>query len=346
MNRSPRTVTFVVAAAAAFTAFCVAGCSLNSLQRNPALQAAAREANARAREQQQALARTAIAEAVRADNQGQTETAEKRLDEAVRIQGDDANAYAFVGAAVTEQKRPLLALRLLERGYQKPGGGRDDPLLLAALARAARQSGKTERAAEVEREASARAEAILRADAGVGLRRTPEETARAASRLLVVGAYFHEYAKNVPQALKAWRAALALLPNEPTLLNQVGYTLADEGTTPAEWNEALDLTRRALAQAPNDAMIRDSYGWALYRVGDTKAARRVLREAADALPDEPDAHYHLGVALAKLGLANEARAEFARTLRLRPDHEKARKALAGLPAVPDEPAVASSPGAG
>ena len=122
--------------------------------------------------------------------------------------------------------------------------------------------------------------------------------------------------------------------------------MADEGTTPAEWNEALDLTRRALAQAPNDAMIRDSYGWALYRTGDTKAARRVLRQAADDLPDEPDAHYHLGVALAKLGLSSEARAEFARTLRLRPDHEKAKAALAGLPAAPNEPSVTPPAGTG
>lgn len=178
---------------------------------------------------------------------------------------------------------------------------------------------------------------------GVGVRRTPAEAEQAANRLLVAGAYFHKYAKDVPQALKARRAALALLPNDPALLNQVGYTLADEGTTPAEWSEALDLTRRALALAPTDAMIRDSYGWALFRLGDTKAARRVLRQAADDLPDEPDMHYHLGVALTKLGLANEARAEFALTLRLRPDHAKAKMALAGLPAVPTEPSAAPPP---
>jgi tetratricopeptide (TPR) repeat protein len=231
---------------------------------------------------------------------------------------------------------------------QNAPDSRDDPLLPAVLARAARRNNKTSRAAEAEQQAANRAEAILKAESGVGLRRTPQETEQAVNRLFVAGAYFHEYAKNTARALQAWRAALDLLPSEPTLLrpmllNQIGYTLADEGTTPAEWNEALDLTRRALALAPTDAMIRDSYGWALYRVGDTKAARRVLRQAADDLPGEPDAHYHLGVALAKLGLISEARTEFARALRLRPDHEKAKTALAGLPAVPNEPSVALSP---
>ncbi len=325
----------VLVGVAAFAIFLV-GCSLDGLRHNPALQAAARD-------QRQAVLRAAVAEAGRADAGGRTGAADSRLDEAVQALGGGANAYATIGESVRAQNRPALALRLLERGLQKAPDGRDDPLLLGALARAARQNGKTNRAAEAERQAAARADAILRAEAGVGVRRTSEESEQAANRLLVAGAYFHEYAKNTPQALKAWRAALALVPDEPTLLNQVGYTLADEGTTPAEWNEALDLTRRALAKAPNEAMIRDSYGWALYRLGDTKAARRILRQAADDLPDEPDAHYHLGVALAKLGLSNEARAEFTRTLRLRPDHEKAKTALAGLPAVPNEPSVAPPP---
>lgn len=131
MKRLPIVLVAVAASAVFF-----AGCSLDGLRQNPALQAAARE-------QGQALLRDAVADAVRADAGGQTGAAESRLDEAVRDLGGDANAYATVGESVREQNRPALALRLLERGFQKARNGRDDPLLLAALARrpAKRQNG-------------------------------------------------------------------------------------------------------------------------------------------------------------------------------------------------------------
>jgi Flp pilus assembly protein TadD len=116
-----------------------------------------------------------------------------------------------------------------------------------------------------------------------------------------------------------------LAPNDPDLLNMVGYTLADEGTTPAEWREALLLTRRALDLSGGHPVIRDSYGWALFRTGDYRAARRELRQAADGVPDLAEVRYHLGVVYAALGQTREARNEFARALRIQPDHKPTPK---------------------
>lgn len=295
-------------------------------------------------DEKQAILDRRLDQATQAFHRGDARAADSIVQNALTRLGGSAAAHAVVGQGLTQRGRPAEALAVLESGL-KAAGANAGPTLWGALAQAARQAKNSVRADEAEREATARAEAILQSEAGTGLRRTPPEKARAVERLIEAGLYFHEYAKNTPRALVAWRAALALFPDRPDLLNTVGYTLADEGTTPAEWNEALRLTRRATQAAPEDGMIRDSYGWALFKTGDLAAARRVLREAADQAPGTAEIQYHLGVVYAKLGRVDQADAAFVRALRLKPGYEDAQRARAALPQAPTAPAASAVPAA-
>jgi tetratricopeptide (TPR) repeat protein len=165
---------------------------------------------------------------------------------------------------------------------------------------------------------------------------TPEAKA-AMGRALRLGIYYAECAHDIPKAVEAYRAALKAAPDEPVALNVLGYTLADRGTTPAEFAEAVELTRKAVDAAPDEPAYRDSYGWALFKRGDEKqkdleGARRALREAADDAPELAEIRYHLGAVYARLGLNREASQELGRALTLAPDLAAAKDTLAALPA--------------
>lgn len=98
---------------------------------------------------------------------------------------------------------------------------------------------------------------------------------------------------------------------------------------------AAALEKARLLVSSDIPEIRDTYGWALYLAGDYEGALRSLAPAAEALPDNPWVRLHAGLAYAKLGRAEEARAHLAAVLALTkgadfPRREVARAALEGL----------------
>lgn len=105
-------------------------------------------------------------------------------------------------------------------------------------------------------------------------------------------------------AEKALRRALALGPDEPSVLNYLGYTLADRGEKLAEGTAMLE---RAHALAPDDAAVTDSLGWAYFRRGDVARALPLIEAAAAELPADPEVNDHLGDVYWSLGRRFEAR---------------------------------------
>jgi len=84
------------------------------------------------------------------------------------------------------------------------------------------------------------------------------------------------------------RFALQKDPQNPMLLNALGYTLADRTN---RYIEALDLIEKAIALLPEDPAIRDSLGWVQFKLGDLDAAEKNLLKAYDAIAeDEVAAH--------------------------------------------------------
>ena len=129
-------------------------------------------------------------------------------------------------------------------------------------------------------------------------------------------------------------AALAQQPNEPDLLNYLGYAWIDRGQRLAE---AMDMVKRAVAANPRSGAMVDSLGWAYYRIGDFRNAVEKLEEAVLLSPADPEINNHLGDAYWRVGRQIEARFQWNRALSLDPPAEiKAdaeAKLKAGLPAL-------------
>jgi tetratricopeptide (TPR) repeat protein len=98
--------------------------------------------------------------------------------------------------------------------------------------------------------------------------------------------------------------ALVANPEEPLLLNFLGYGALVRGEDPAA---AEAMIRKAVALRPGDASITDSLGWALFTRGRTEEAVETLRKAAAGDPKQAEIHEHLGDALFTAGRRIEAR---------------------------------------
>jgi Flp pilus assembly protein TadD len=106
------------------------------------------------------------------------------------------------------------------------------------------------------------------------------------------------------EAKAALTKASALAPDEPVVLNYLGYAQVERGQNMAQ---ALDLLKKASRLKPNDPSITDSLGWAHYMAGDVAAAVPVLERAAAGAPGDVTINEHLGDALWAAGRRYEAR---------------------------------------
>ncbi len=146
-----------------------------------------------------------------------------------------------------------------------------------------------------------------------------------------------------------WRAAesdfleaLARAPDNPTVLNHLGYSWVDRGE---HVERAFTMIRRAADLRPDAGHIIDSLGWAYFRLGDYDAAVRSLETAVQLSPHDPLINDHLGDAYWRVGRRLEANFQWTRVLSLEPDAEMTqrveRKLAQGLP--PETEHVAARP---
>ena len=122
--------------------------------------------------------------------------------------------------------------------------------------------------------------------------------------LLLLRASALEDSNRWPEAKQALNQALALSPDQPLLLNFMGYGQLERGEN-LDTSEA--MIRRASELAPDDASITDSLGWAQFKRGKVTEAISTLQKAAEKDPDQAEIQEHLGDALFKSGRRYEAR---------------------------------------
>ncbi len=132
-----------------------------------------------------------------------------------------------------------------------------------------------------------------------------------------------ERAGNWPRAEADLQAALKLKPDEPQVLNYLGYAWADRGE---HLKEALSMLETAAALEPRSGAIVDSLGWARYRTHQYKDALRNLEQAVMLEPSDPEVNSHLGDVYWRLGRQLEARFQWKRVLTLGAD-AKTRAAM-------------------
>jgi Flp pilus assembly protein TadD len=119
-----------------------------------------------------------------------------------------------------------------------------------------------------------------------------------------------------PEAEADLKAALKQQPNEPELLNYLGYSWIDRGE---HLQEALAMVQKAVASDPRSGAMVDSLGWAYYRLGDYKKAVERLEEAVELEAGDPEINNHLGDAYWRVGRKDEAQFQWRRVLTLKPD---------------------------
>ncbi|WPZ35456.1 tetratricopeptide repeat protein [Thalassobaculum sp. OXR-137] len=128
--------------------------------------------------------------------------------------------------------------------------------------------------------------------------------------------------------------ALELRPEQPYVLNYLGYTWIDQGRN---LSRATQMIEQAVALRPNDGYIVDSLGWAMYRQERFAEAVEHLERAVELLPTDATINDHLGDAYWRVGRRQEARFQWQRALSFDPDADLAKsiehKLQAGLPAV-------------
>ena len=142
----------------------------------------------------------------------------------------------------------------------------------------------------------------------------------------------YERSHQWPSAEADMKKALELFPEQPLVLNYLGYSWVDQGV---HLDDGMDMIRRAVEQRPDDGYIVDSLGWAYFRIGNYDEAVKNLERAVELKPDDPTINDHLGDAYWRVGRTLEAHYQWSQAKDLGPDKEDLPKIEAkikdGLP---------------
>lgn len=125
-----------------------------------------------------------------------------------------------------------------------------------------------------------------------------------------------------PAAEADFRAALALNPDQPQVLNFLGYSLVERGE---KLDEALGMIETAVAARPDSGAIVDSLGWVLFQLERYNDAVLHLERAASLTAVDPVINDHLGDAYWAVGRETEARFQWNRALSFDPEEADATR---------------------
>ncbi len=132
----------------------------------------------------------------------------------------------------------------------------------------------------------------------------------------------HERTKNWPMAEADFLRALELSPDQPDVLNYLGYSWIDQGIN---LDDGLAKVKKAVQLKPNSGFIIDSLGWAYYRLGRYEEAVVELSRALELMPSDPVVNDHLGDAFWKTDRKLEAVFQWKHALSHKPSEEEEAK---------------------
>ena len=275
---------------------------------------------------------------------------------AVVFQGEAPDLQTLVHARMAEVLRPdhvdaiLLSASVLEAlGQHELAIAAYDRIAPDSPTRLAAATGKAQALYRLDRksDAIAAAEALVQSHGeyvsvhvalGDLLRREERysDAAEAYSRAIALvaspderhwGLYYSrgiawEQAKNWDRAEPDFRKALELRPEQPQVLNYLGYSLLDRND---KIPEALDMIERAVAQRPDDGYIIDSLAWGYFLVGRYDEAVTQMERASLLMPVDPIVTDHLGDVYWAVGRFSEARFQWHRALSFQPTEKDATR---------------------
>lgn len=152
----------------------------------------------------------------------------------------------------------------------------------------------------------------------------------------------YERAKQWDKAEPDLQKALELYPEQPLVLNYLGYSWVDQGL---HLDEAFKMLRRAVELQPDDGYIVDSLGWAHYKLGHYDEAVGLLERAIELKPGDPVINDHLGDAYWRVGRKLDAKFQWNHARDLNPDQDDLPKILGKIDkGLDDTPAQGSGAG--
>jgi tetratricopeptide (TPR) repeat protein len=287
---------------------------------------------------------------------------------ATALDGEASDGYTLIYSRVAEYLRPdhteaaLLSANLLESQGQFDLAteafsriSRDDPAFHAAeigRAQSLYEAGNKDSAIEALQKLGQTHPDMMTVHMALGdvLRREEryEEAAAAYDRavklidvpdvrhwpLYYSRAICYERIKRWDLAEPDFRKALELSPEEPQVLNYLGYSFVEMNQN---LDEALDLIERAVAARPDDGYIVDSLAWVLFGFGRYQEAVEPMERASLLMPVDPIVTDHLGDVYWAVGRTLEARFQWRRALSFEPEEAEAdrirRKLEVGLDVV-------------
>jgi tetratricopeptide (TPR) repeat protein len=234
---------------------------------------------------------------------------------------DNSEAWMVAAELFSQQGKQGVAVPLLAYvGPQDPfaitvrdqririlldGGDRDAALAdaLAATRAASAETTDWVRLGEVYGSMGRQADAAEAYGRALAVRREGEDAQAEWALWLMRGGALDE-AGNWPDARNALQQAYRLAPEQPFVLNYLGYAqlVRHENASEAE-----RLIREAHRRAPDNSAITDSLGWALYLRGNFAEAIPMLEQAAQDQPADVEINEHLGDAYFAAGRRVEAR---------------------------------------
>jgi tetratricopeptide (TPR) repeat protein len=129
------------------------------------------------------------------------------------------------------------------------------------------------------------------------------------------------------QAESQYQKTLAIDPRSAVAANQLAWLYVSSNRN---LDEALQLAQTARELLPDNPNVGDTLGWIFVKKNMAERAIPILEASAKKAPDDPEIHYHLGVAYVQSGDFTKAKGSLQRALSLRPNFEgadEARKAL-------------------
>ncbi len=128
------------------------------------------------------------------------------------------------------------------------------------------------------------------------------------------------------------KKALELYPEQPHVLNYLGYSWIDQGI---HLDDGMSMIKRSVEQRPDDGYIVDSLGWAYFRLGNYDEAVKNLERAVELKPVDPTINDHLGDVYWKVDRMLEAKFQWSHARDLKPDADELKtieeKLKNGLP---------------
>jgi tetratricopeptide (TPR) repeat protein len=122
----------------------------------------------------------------------------------------------------------------------------------------------------------------------------------------------YEKMKDIARAEAEFRKALGVSPDNPNVLNYLGYMLADRNQ---RLPEALELIQKAVSREPANGAFLDSLGWVYYRMGRFSEAEEHIRKAVELSPGDPTMHDHFADVLIERSKTREAIAAWEESLK-------------------------------